>query len=195
MARSLSTLYADNYFRSRLEARWAVFFDCLGVKWRYEIEGFSCGDFGEYLPDFWLPDLKAIVEIKPEQPTELECEKLRTVGLFLAESRSEHWNCFIATEAIKQLDQYGVPVTFDMVHPHWDSPYWWCRCNDCGKAGLQFEGRADRLPCKHRKPTLCQLSAHGDKGRTYDDPLLKMAYNEAICARFEHGENYRRKWA
>ena len=32
--------------RSRLEARWSVFFDALGLAWRYQIEGFDLGAAG-----------------------------------------------------------------------------------------------------------------------------------------------------
>ncbi len=51
-------------FRSRLEARWAVFFDALGVKYEYEKEGFGLGEAGWYLPDFWLPTQQYWIEIK-----------------------------------------------------------------------------------------------------------------------------------
>ena len=53
-------------FRSRLEARWAVFFQTLGLQWEYEPEGFDLG--GElYLPDFRVTtgDLVYWYEIKP----------------------------------------------------------------------------------------------------------------------------------
>ena len=35
---ALPTKYAGIQFRSRLEARWAVFFDALKIKWEYEPE-------------------------------------------------------------------------------------------------------------------------------------------------------------
>ena len=53
-------------FRSRLEARWAVFFDALGIRWLYEPEAFELPSGARYLPDFYLPDLKRWVEVKPE---------------------------------------------------------------------------------------------------------------------------------
>ena len=60
----IETEYNGYRFRSRLEARWAVFFDALGIKYYYEHEGFDLGDAGWYLPDFWLPELKTWIEIK-----------------------------------------------------------------------------------------------------------------------------------
>lgn len=53
---AIPTTYKGITFRSRLEARWAVFFDVLGIHWEYEYH--SCTDGGVcYLPDFWLPSV------------------------------------------------------------------------------------------------------------------------------------------
>ena len=48
----IETIYKGYKFRSRLEARWAVFFDQLGLQWDYEPEGYDLGDGIFYLPDF-----------------------------------------------------------------------------------------------------------------------------------------------
>lgn len=48
----IETLYRGHYFRSKAEARFAVFMDCLGVKWDYEPQGFDLGNGLKYLPDF-----------------------------------------------------------------------------------------------------------------------------------------------
>lgn len=48
----IETIYNGYRFRSRLEARWAVFLDSLGVKYEYEPEGFELPDGTRYLPDF-----------------------------------------------------------------------------------------------------------------------------------------------
>src|SRR5690606_1394774 len=37
----IQTEYRDCHFRSRLEARWAVLFDAMGLAWEYELEGFD----------------------------------------------------------------------------------------------------------------------------------------------------------
>ena len=50
--KAIDTQYQGYNFRSRLEARWAVFFDALGLKWEYEPEGFELDDGTKYLPDF-----------------------------------------------------------------------------------------------------------------------------------------------
>lgn len=43
--------YGGNLFRSHTEARWAMFFDHLDIKWEYEAQGFADDDEA-YLPDF-----------------------------------------------------------------------------------------------------------------------------------------------
>lgn len=63
----IETRYKGRLFRSRLEARWAVWFDVLGVTWEYEKEGFDVNGRW-YLPDFWLPTWNRWVEIKPHTP-------------------------------------------------------------------------------------------------------------------------------
>lgn len=61
----IETLWKGYRFRSRLEARWAVFFEELGIRWEYEPEGFELSDGTRYLPDFYLPDQDSYVEVKP----------------------------------------------------------------------------------------------------------------------------------
>lgn len=62
---AIETRYAGHHFRSRLEARWAVFFNTLGIRWEYEPQGYTVGPKKTpYLPDFFLPDLHCVVEVK-----------------------------------------------------------------------------------------------------------------------------------
>lgn len=62
--KAIETHYNGYKFRSRLEARWAVFFDEAGIKYQYEPEGFTNGE-DCYLPDFYLPEHNTYVEVKP----------------------------------------------------------------------------------------------------------------------------------
>lgn len=66
--KAIQTRYKGYHFRSRLEARWAVFFDSIGLRWEYEQEGFEVDSGGgstwRYLPDFKLLDLGCWVEVK-----------------------------------------------------------------------------------------------------------------------------------
>lgn len=60
----IETHYAGCRFRSRLEARWAVFFDCLNIQWEYEAQGYELPSGARYLPDFYLPTIDVLVEVK-----------------------------------------------------------------------------------------------------------------------------------
>lgn len=79
LLKALPTEYRGLQFRSRLEARWAVFFDTLGIPYEYEREGYDL-DGVWYLPDFWLPSIDSWVEIKPKKITDEERDKLRMLS-------------------------------------------------------------------------------------------------------------------
>ena len=84
--KAIETSYAGCRFRSRLEAKWAVFFDALGIKWQYEPQGYTVGpdhDQRAYLPDFWLPDQNLWVEVKGSISTHAELEKLVYAARYL----------------------------------------------------------------------------------------------------------------
>jgi hypothetical protein len=78
--RPIQTQYKGYFFRSRLEARWAVFFDYLGIKWEYELEGFHLSNGEMYLPDFFLPNFCGekgmYVEVKPERIIDPKAQQL-----------------------------------------------------------------------------------------------------------------------
>lgn len=73
MIKAIETEYNGYKFRSRTEARWAVFLDSLGEKYEYEKEGYELPS-GRYLPDFFLPRLDCWLEIKGIDPTTEETE-------------------------------------------------------------------------------------------------------------------------
>ena len=62
--KAIETLYNGIHYRSRLEARWAVFFDEIGLCHSYEPAAFR---YSGYVPDFSLEsrNLTVLVEIKP----------------------------------------------------------------------------------------------------------------------------------
>ena len=68
----IQTEYKGYRFRSRLEARWAVFFDKLRIPFLYEPEGFDL-DGEWYLPDFKCGIRKGCwIEIKATEPNKRE---------------------------------------------------------------------------------------------------------------------------
>lgn len=69
--KAIETSYKGYRFRSRLEARWAVFFDVIGWLWEYEPEGFELEKGERYLPDFRCKHSHTnprcfYVEVKPD---------------------------------------------------------------------------------------------------------------------------------
>jgi hypothetical protein len=75
MIKAIETQYKGYRFRSRLEARWALYFDDAGIEWDYEPEGFDLGDAGYYLPDFYLPKEGKWAEVKAKSLNANEREK------------------------------------------------------------------------------------------------------------------------
>ena len=85
--KAIETKYQGYRFRSRTEARWAVFFDTLNIEWEYELEGYDL-DGTWYLPDFWLPELGIYAEIKGvsfNKLTETEQIKIRKLAYYSRE--------------------------------------------------------------------------------------------------------------
>lgn len=77
---SIPTVYKSRTFRSRTEARWAVFFDYLDLENEYEKQFYEVEPDLRYLPDFWIPSLELWIEIKGQTPSPEE--KRKAIGLY-----------------------------------------------------------------------------------------------------------------
>lgn len=80
--RAIPTTYGGVRYRSRTEARWAMFFDAANIWADYEPQGFMLAG-KPYLPDFFVHDFGAFLEIKGSAPTEDEaarCAALSSIG-------------------------------------------------------------------------------------------------------------------
>lgn len=204
----IETSYAGCRFRSRLEARWAVFFDQADIKWQYEPQGYQVGpdnDRRPYLPDFWLPDPGVWVEVKGR----VTPREQRT--LFYAATPGS---------GLPNVD-YGLLLLGEVPHV---KPGWWvvhpvlrrCESDLCGGPGpslhrcfARFSGSPARLtvgnPIGHRghiadpdepNPVAWDLQATVVDDRLVADgwgeaaatERVAQAYTAARSARFEHGE-------
>ncbi len=58
------SLSSQTPFRSNLEASWAHTLDHLRIAWEYEPRVVTLQDGRRYLPDFWLPELTTVLEVK-----------------------------------------------------------------------------------------------------------------------------------
>jgi hypothetical protein len=179
--KAIQTHYKGYKFRSRLEARWAVFMDFVKVKWEYEVQGFVLSSGRPYLPDFWLPELSTWLEIKPWKsdtpwPTEGSVEEE------FQNSPPE------GTRVVILFGSPGVSGPSDSGTSYaccvcGDSPYFWCQCPDCGAIGIQYDGRSGR---NENHKTWCTVDS--DRGHNWDSEFLRMGFDAARSARFEHGE-------
>lgn len=201
--KAIETWHNGRLYRSRLEARWAVFLEVLREPFEYETEGFelqpvpqkdediltdpSCLWIDQplfYVPDFWLPKANQWVEIKPSNGKwgydDLALEKVR---------RIEYQTGY---QAVVLCGTPGLS-NGDIWDPYQgyvsgDCAYIWCECFWCGAIGLQYEGRTDRMACKEStdgRKTGCKRSPHGDKGRNAVTPRLLQAFHIASTHRFD----------
>ena len=84
MIKALNTNYKGYRFRSRLEARWAVFLDRMKIRYSYEPVGVELPSGLCYLPDFYLPDFNMFIEVKGPLVGEKDTQKIIE---FVKESR------------------------------------------------------------------------------------------------------------
>ena len=191
----IETFYNGYRFRSRLEARWAVFFDTLGIRYQYEPEGFVLSDGTYYLPDFYLPDFKFWVEVKGV----MDEESKRKIDLFadsLNWKKSRLWilRDIPNTSGCFWKDDLPEDAFWVFAKDAADGPYLPCICPGCGEVGIEFDGRGWRVDGCTLEDTMFLVYPdagsihHEDKGYSYEAPKIVRAYAAARQARFEHGE-------
>ncbi|HUW15144.1 MAG TPA: hypothetical protein VM537_35835 [Anaerolineae bacterium] len=185
---AIETRYHGARFRSRLEARWAVFFDALDIPWEYEKEGYRLPS-GLYLPDFWLPMQNVHIEVKPDRPNEEEKAKAfdlaRESGRFVFMLIGSDWCCVQCVG--EECTVIGSHLYFTP-GGDWDGCMCWGECPTCGAFRIGHHGfpdasysaEDDLLP-----PVEC--FGHRPKGYVWanETPRLLRAYAAAKSARFE----------
>jgi hypothetical protein len=166
----IETKYQGYRFRSRLEARWAVFFDMLSIKWEYEKEGFNL-DGVYYLPDFWLPDQRCWIEIKAEIEGMTAEETTKVLrfheALYRHPDQSENWRDYYIFAGRPYFNGerhaytvYGVrePYQSKALSLECLNDFWWTHCPLCGRFNLasyypQYgrydDERTEGLQCMH----------------------------------------------
>jgi len=184
--KAISTSYKGYRFRSRLEARWAVFFDALGLEWEYEVEGFNLDNGLNYLPDFFLPNIvgrKAWIEVKPDIPYPDEVDVAKVIAF--QKTIFPEALIFIAAK-----DPYAMDSCLAAVH------------EEDGNIGvtLSFFGALpnDQIVIIATEPNgnAILFHAHGyedvsgaDYLQLIKSPFLERARIAARSARFEHGQH------
>ncbi len=191
--KAIETRYKGFHFRSRLEARWAVFFDAMGWQWRYEPQGYDIG--GEYyLPDFWV-DRIGWVEVKGALG-EFELARLLDASRHLPESldgKRAAPGRNVRAIATKLLILGDIP---DPVEP-WAHLQFGVDGIDSVVWRFAILGIPGAFPLTDwlRSPTTPDMYASiaawaSGRSATWINPLraVSAAYSAARSARFEHGQ-------
>lgn len=201
--KAIETFYKGYHFRSRLEARWAVFFDTLGINWKYEEQGYE-KDGDRYLPDFFLPDYAGggglYVEVKGD-PNALKKDwhrhaEMHDYGGVLPEFHDSfgHRRGLILLSDIPEpsmskqyfhpiLQHYkGLVKSYGIFTGNYQV---FEIIKDSTFAGLLEVAPIHGLDCDGADWTIDTRQAHTP--RYY--PKVFEAYSAARSARFEHGQN------
>lgn len=214
--KAIQTVYKSYKFRSRLEARWAVFFDALELDWTYEAEGYVLPDGSYYLPDFEILSAgrKYLVEIKSGVPSadEFHKGKLLAHGLnipifFLSklpDPRGGRWK----GDTWPTIDDayLFIPATYDENYLYGLFGYYKQNLPDFLRANGFPD--TDNVNC-FRDDAIYYLNKYGTPHKQHcalgrldeilevgtltfireNDNLMESASNAARSARFEYGES------
>lgn len=207
--KAIETFYDGHRFRSRLEARWAVFFKTLGTPYEYEKEGFDLGNGLYYLPDFWLPELQCWFEVKGEP--DLSEKDLQKVYRFVADGHQRLAVFFGSIEPGMQ----GMVLEPTKGDPDYANPLnaKWRECPACRQLSIggiyrfchcflgideEMDKVMTRLLKRYGETWWDNQEANDYHDWWYakivslmdtsDSPRLKKAYTAARQARFEFGE-------
>jgi hypothetical protein len=181
--RAIETHHNGYRFRSRLEARWAVFFDALGIRYEYEKEGFDLEDAGRYLPDFWLPDLSLWLEVKGGDPSWDEVRKAQE--LYYAASEPGEWGVAfgIGEPYYGELRVFCFDSTDSSAGENWwHGCSWYCDGQVAAIMTQNLSSSREFLP----------RSVYSVSAMPSHDPYqLSSAAQQARSARFEHQDRAR----
>ena len=180
---AIETVYNGYKFRSRAEARWAVFFDAAGIEYQYEPEGFKLSDGTLYLPDFYLPEsdtwfeVKGVLnEIDKHKVEQLIKDSGKPAVIGYADmtfEASDNWS-----------DESG--KRYELTEKN---SSWLCRCKKCEK--LWFMGGNGVWSCAccgtYDGDGHFEVALVGDSIPSEDVNRVAQAYYKARQARFEHG--------
>lgn len=178
----IETAYAGCRFRSRLEARWAVFFDSLRISWEYEPQGFMI-DGVLYLPDFYLSEQKLWVEVKPPSPDEVDPEGMSRWRTFAEKIIHFGDRAALFAGNIPAPDDADAWSRDLVITIEGNTGYAWCACTSWKHFDVQYEGRDRRMRCGCAP---CDPDGRWEYGPGPAKPL-RDAYEAARSARFQGG--------
>jgi hypothetical protein len=161
VTRVLQTIYHGQLFRSRTEARWAVFFDACGILYEYEKEGYDLSgievpgnaifDYEHnaympvvktmpngtcYLPDFWLPQ----VSLRSSKSDGLWFE---VKGREPTDHELELASALVLCTGDPVIIAVGPPEEdkkrmYEITKESWDNYMQFMKCTYCGHVKVEF---------------------------------------------------------
>jgi hypothetical protein len=167
------TIWNGYCFRSRLEARWALFFEYLSIDYLYECRTFLLNNGHKYTPDFYLPSKKIWLEIKPNYPTEEEREKAQLLSQLPSMQGHRIILLYGSCHApfIKKFYEGGKGIEFQ-INKNAIEPVAWTQCKTCNQFDMGYR---------------CQPPCHPDANNQSVQPSihLQMAYEYGEKVDFE----------
>lgn len=131
---SIPTEYRGTRFRSKLEADTAAFLDAHGIAWAFEPEGYRFADGVCYLPDFVLPEIHAVLEVKGVL-TDLDLAKLAP---FVAQAEPRGYLTLVSyAPAGLNVTAYTIGTDGALRE---DRDVMLVRCGHCGRWGFSLFG-------------------------------------------------------
>lgn len=147
--RGIRTTYHGTNFRSRLEARWAAFFDVIEWPWIYEPV-----DAEGYIPDFLVTGPASfLVEVGPcEFLSDFSAKAEKSLTAFTAAESQARPTLIVGLAPDLPGDGVSTTVGY-LTNDDWGSGTsvaGWARCGDCGRLGIFHPiGSYMLRPCGH----------------------------------------------
>lgn len=198
---AIQTRFDGRHFRSRLEAKWAVFFKYIGLAYQYEPEGFALVSGDRYQPDFLLPDVYLrrgtpglYLEVKPVAAA--IAPLFETYSEFGSGRRGYRYGEDEIPPPVGDADpnernfvilvgEVGIHCDNGEGHyqfgPWWDRSMSWHCCHECGATKLDFFGGG-----------YYECPRCGGESSNTQHPILESAQTAARSMRFDRSGGARR---
>lgn len=217
--KAIETMYNGYRFRSRLEARFAVLMDALGISYEYELEGYRLPNGKMYLPDFYLPQFDYYVECKGYSDHWVDDVK-KALNFTVCKKTNIMFVADIPFSKYSRGVYYFASAHFTPLYSYYDH----MSCGSVyfetynGSNAIIRDGRWDLDYDDFRRMPLCQVNDLTESCIEYFDMVMKAipakqdttgwesvkrisekdcdymnsAFLKARTARFEHGETPKR---
>lgn len=165
----IKTEYGGTVFRSRMEAKWAEWLDSYEIKWFYEAQGFDINGVW-YLPDFYLPEINTIIEVKGPM------ERIEKIYALYKQIQDENPGKRSPDETTMILLAGPAPYLYNIDSEYFDGLHL-NKCSKCGKNSI----------VTNLGDYSCRACGHHDGGHYRGDtlPILMKPIEWTACEPIE----------